>query len=59
MSYKFEKTINADNKFSNAKIIFEVENDDIELDSLLEEFKYFLLASGFSDLAITDRIKIK
>lgn len=45
--FKFTKTQDPENNFSRSDITFEIDNDDIALDALLEEFESFLRAVGY------------
>lgn len=47
MSYVFKKTIDITNEFSQANIIYEIPNDDLTIDELVEHFKCFLQACSF------------
>jgi len=55
MSIIFKKTRDKDNHFDVSEVTMEV--DSVSLPDILEEFKGFLVAAGFS-LCHTDRIEI-
>lgn len=48
MSYTFKKTVDLDNRFDNANVIFELPSNEQTVDDLLEVFADFLKGCGFS-----------
>lgn len=48
MSYKFIKIKDPENEFDKTDITFEIKNEDVILDDLVEEFVNFLKAVGYS-----------
>lgn len=55
--YKFIKTKDSGNEYDVKDVCVRVDYDDITLDELLDAFKAFLLACGFS-FEITEHIGI-
>jgi hypothetical protein len=57
VSYKFKKIHDPLNRYDITDIDHTVQHPDVTLQELLEEFKYFLMASGFP-VNSTDTIEI-
>jgi len=58
VSYKFSKIHDPLNRYDITDIDHTVKHPDVSLQDLLEEFKYFLIASGFPVNA-TDIIEVR
>lgn len=58
MSYKFIKIKDPENKFDLSDVEVTVHKSDVTLTELLEEFREFLMASGFN-ISASERLQLE